>query len=242
MPCCFCFMCPLAVAIAFGVCSVKALSVSPGRSTHCSLIAVRSVVSVGEKSAAWWKLTRLAGDADVVVMLLAWCLLTLLVLRFQSVFVWGVRVPCRIVSPINWISHVPVVNFASQPASQSLLMETKDVGPREGKRWASVAVAGRLGKLRFAVWVDLIVVPSGSSTAIGVVASRMLMIGSSVVLIVMKSVVKKWPVLPVSAMIGCVGGPIVVSFGNGVILLMLSLRSCFFVGSRPFHSFCSVEG
>ena len=90
-----------------------------------------------------------------------------------------------------------------QPASQSSPMETKECGPRDGNRWASVAWEGRPLIGRLPIFVDSMVLPSGSDTRMGVWVARTLI--KSVL-----SIVKKCPVLPVSAIflfvIGVVGG------------------------------------
>ena len=47
------------------------------------------------------------------------------------------------------------VKVATQPASQSWPMDRREVSPRAGNRWAVLADAGRLGRLRSTWWVDV---------------------------------------------------------------------------------------
>ena len=58
--------------------------------------------------------------------------------------------------------------------------------------WASQAVGGSKGMLRSAVWVEVMVLPSGSKTEMLGLAVRWLRLGAWIVM--------KWPVEPVSAM------------------------------------------
>jgi hypothetical protein len=82
---------------------------------------------------------------------------------------------------------------AEQPASQSWPMESKEWGCRSGKTWAWRAEAGRVGMLSWAEEFDSRVLPSGRETVIGVsVGWKAGVCGGSKV--------RKWPVLPVSAM------------------------------------------
>jgi hypothetical protein len=64
-----------------------------------------------------------------------------------------------------------------------------------GKRWATRAAGGRLGRLRSAMCVELMVVSSAKRTVMEVVVGRVLWR-----LAVLKA--RKWLVLPVSAMSG----------------------------------------
>ena len=83
-------------------------------------------------------------------------------------------------------------NSAVQPASQSWPMERSEPEVRSGNRWARRAASGRLGIWRRPVWVDVMVLPSGSWTWIGVVAGWMSEHGPSIMM--------KWPLQPLSAM------------------------------------------
>ena len=79
-----------------------------------------------------------------------------------------------------------------QPASQSCPIETKEDGPRLGKRCASVALIGSPLIGRFPILVETMLLPSGRYTLMGAGVGRTL---TSVAL----SMVKKCPVAPVSA-------------------------------------------
>ena len=69
-------------------------------------------------------------------------------------------VPVRMSCSLSQISAVVEVKIAVHPASQSWPMEMRLVLPREGNKWAVLAVAGSCGRLIWAaVWVDCIVVP-----------------------------------------------------------------------------------
>jgi hypothetical protein len=90
---------------------------------------------------------------------------------------------------------------ASQfPCLTRVLMETRELDARSGKMWARVAASGKEGMFqgREAVWVDVIVLPSGISTSMGVVVGRRFRQGLLRV--------RKWPVVPVSAIAVRVGG------------------------------------
>jgi hypothetical protein len=60
--------------------------------------------------------------------------------------------------------------------------------------WVSHAAGGRDGRLSWAVWVEVIVSPSGSRTLMPELTRRLLWKGASTVM--------KWPVAPVSEMAG----------------------------------------
>ena len=62
---------------------------------------------------------------------------------------------------------VEAVKVAWQPASQSWPMETKDVSPREGKRWTRLAFLGSPGIGSSAVCVEIMELLSGSLTVKG---------------------------------------------------------------------------
>ena len=62
----------------------------------------------------------------------------------HSSVVLGVLVPLRMTSPIKLMLQWDDLKRASQPASQSLLMDTRDVAPSAGNKWACVALMGGL--------------------------------------------------------------------------------------------------
>jgi hypothetical protein len=83
---------------------------------------------------------------------------------------------------------------ASQfPSLTRVLMEMRELEARSGKMWAWVAAAGREGmfQAREPVWVEVMTLPSGISTSMGLVVGRRFRHGLVRV--------RKWPVVPVSA-------------------------------------------
>ena len=66
---------------------------------------------------------------------------------------------------VTWV----FVNVASHPLLQSCPMESTAWLVSPGKIWASVACDGRSGKLMWQVWVDQMLLPSGSLTWMGLV-------------------------------------------------------------------------
>ena len=76
----------------------------------------------------------------------------------------GDLAPVRMVAPSREMSTVLGWNVAVQPWSQSRPMESREPEERAGKMWATHAVAGRCGRSRVAVWVEVMVVPSGRRT------------------------------------------------------------------------------
>ena len=108
-------------------------------------------------------------------------------------------VPVRMSSPLSQISAVVEVKITLHPASQSWPIEIKLVLPREGNRWAVLAVTGSCGMSIWAVWVDCIVVPSGKETWIPLLLLSLLLWGALSE--------RKWLVAPESNMICW--------FGNG---------------------------
>ena len=91
----------------------------------------------------------------------------------------GVRGPCSIRSLSLWMLTLFLVNVAVHPASHNWPMEISDPAPwsSAGKMWAAVASGGSVGYGRLAVWVDVMVAPSGRCTVMGVVVGLMLMHG-----------------------------------------------------------------
>ena len=77
---------------------------------------------------------------------------------------------------VNWV----LVKRAEHPWSQSWPIDKSAWLASPGKMWASVAAAGRPGRLMWQVWVDQMLLPSGSLTWIGVVAGAMWVHGLSV--------------------------------------------------------------
>ena len=77
----------------------------------------------------------------------------------------GDLVPVRIVAPSREMSMVFLGwNVAVQPWLQSRPMDRREPEERAGKMWATHAAAGRCGRSRVAVWVEVMVVPSGRRT------------------------------------------------------------------------------
>ena len=74
----------------------------------------------------------------------------------------GDRVPVRTVCPWRWMVTVVVSKMAVQSLSQSCPMEMRDPDVRVGKMCAVQASSGRKGMWRLAVWLDVMVLPSGS--------------------------------------------------------------------------------
>ena len=105
----------------------------------------------------------------------------------------GVRSPRRRSESVLWMVTSSLVKVAVHPASHSWPMEMRELAPwlSAGKRWAAVAVFRREGKGRWAVWVEVMVSPFGRWTVMGFSASCWCVLGASVV--------KKWPMVPVSA-------------------------------------------
>jgi hypothetical protein len=94
-------------------------------------------------------------------------------LRVQRCVV-GVRYPVRATWPLCLMVTVVAVKCAVQPWSQSWLMETRELEAKLGKMWAWQALGGRKGKQRSAVWVDVMVFPSGMRTLIPWLARHLL--------------------------------------------------------------------
>ena len=74
----------------------------------------------------------------------------------------GVHVPVRTVWPWRWMVTVVASKNAVQSLSQSCPMEIRDPDVRVGKMCAVQASSGRKGIWRLAVWLDVMVLPSGS--------------------------------------------------------------------------------
>ena len=74
----------------------------------------------------------------------------------------GNHVPVRTVWPWSWMVTVVASKKAVQSLSQSCPMELRDPDVRVGKMCAVQASSGRKGMWRLAVWLDVMVLPSGS--------------------------------------------------------------------------------
>ena len=74
----------------------------------------------------------------------------------------GDRVPVRTVFPWRWMVTVVASKKAVQSLSQSCPMEVGDPDVRVGKMCAVHASSGRKGMWRLAVWLDVMVPPSGA--------------------------------------------------------------------------------
>ena len=77
-------------------------------------------------------------------------------------------VVCAIVTVVS-------VKVAVHPASQSWPMESREVSPSAGNKWTMHADNGSWGILSSAMWVLVMVVPSGSWTMRGKAADRTLL-------------------------------------------------------------------
>ena len=112
---------------------------------------------------------------------------------------------------LPWMMHwllsiiftLVAVNNASHPASQNLEMEIKHLPWRAGKMWPSHAVAGAFFHGMVAVWEEVMMLPLGSSTWRGVLATCTFWRHGCWT----QSMERKLEVLPVSAM--AKGGPTV---------------------------------
>ena len=72
------------------------------------------------------------------------------------------RVPVRMMSLLRLMVTVSAVNVAIHPWSQRVPMEMREPEASVGKIWQ--AEGGSCGMLRKAVWVESMVLPSGSVT------------------------------------------------------------------------------
>ena len=95
------------------------------------------------------------------------------------------------------------LKVTSHPASHSCPMERRVWDAKSGTMCTWRAAGGRCGISNSAVWVEYMIVPLGLWMAIGWVAGCLLTTGSVVV--------PKWAVLPVSAMMDVMGGPVEIS-------------------------------
>jgi hypothetical protein len=90
-----------------------------------------------------------------------------------------VLVPCA----TSWVPYRIVTllrsNVTVQPASHNGAMAMSDTDLICGKRWTRFAWAGRKGRFKEPVWVEVMVLPSGSVTCIGEMAGRMSVQGPS---------------------------------------------------------------
>lgn len=152
--------------------------------------ACSKVDSAGENMAAWRNVTMLAGVAEPMTALAAAGAGGCRCHRLVS----GDRSPCITMASsyetVNWA----LVMVAVQPASHNCPNEMRECVAKSGTMWTWVAVAGRTGMLSEASWVDTMIVPLGLRMEMGLLVTRLLMRGISVV--------QKWAVLPVSRMAG----------------------------------------
>ena len=77
-------------------------------------------------------------------------------------FVSGHLVPVSITLLLREISTLCLVKVALQFASHIFPMDSREVFWRAGNRWASLALEGREGMSNCAVWVDRMLLWSGS--------------------------------------------------------------------------------
>jgi hypothetical protein len=201
------------VATDDGGCCRRVLVERPGKSVmKFRARAARRVERVGENSAA-------CAQATSSGVLVWW---------FTASAVWGCavwdtvrgtvhrrvcwsRLPVRTVMSSCVTVMSSAVNVAVQPTSHNCPMLRSECGWSLGNTWAVVASWGSAGRLISAMPVERIVLPSGRDTVMG---------GSPVAVLGMghAAAVRKWPVLPVSAMAveqrvtgegEIVGGPVI---------------------------------
>ena len=73
-------------------------------------------------------------------------------------------------SLLSWVtSHLFLEKVTSQSWSQNLAMDMSEWDARSGRMWASLEAVGSCGRSRAHVWVDCMLLPSGSCTLMGVV-------------------------------------------------------------------------
>jgi hypothetical protein len=95
-------------------------------------------------------------------------------LRVQRLLVCKFLVPVRMSWPW-WVMITPSWwKVAWQPASQSKPMETREWELSSGKRSTLVAVGGSPAMGRWAVWVEVMMLPSGRLTFTGLLVGWML--------------------------------------------------------------------
>jgi hypothetical protein len=87
--------------------------------------------------------------------------------------VLGDMVPVRMVVSFFWMVTVVAVKIAWQPWSQRRPIEMREPEEREGKMCARQAAVGSGGMSRSAVWLEWMLLPSGSLTAMLEVAGRL---------------------------------------------------------------------
>jgi hypothetical protein len=101
-------------------------------------------------------------------------------------------VPVRTILSSSVMETLVAVKVAVHLESHSWPIEIRGPALRLGTMWALRASSGtRAGTSRSASWVDCMELPAGSSTVMLGFAGHLLMKGASEV--------RKWPVLPVSA-------------------------------------------
>ena len=77
---------------------------------------------------------------------------------------------CIVGMPLLCTSHDMPLITTLHPALQSFTTDTNECDANSGTMWASLALGGSCGSAIFAVWLDLMNVPSGSLMRSGFVA------------------------------------------------------------------------
>ena len=101
-------------------------------------------------------------------------------------------VPCHTIFLLYEIKKISLSYDTLQPASHTILMETKEVWARPGTACARMAALGGHGRYKLPVCVDFYVVPSGKFMTRGRVSGRIFLSGDPVRI--------KCPVYPESSM------------------------------------------
>jgi hypothetical protein len=186
--------------------------VSPGKPTSRLLrTAFCKVVSVGENNAAWANATNSPVRCTWLTMCVLCCIGSVVGTVGEIVGistgtdhsrVVGFLRPLRMVELKYWMSTRCLSKTAVHPTSHNWPTDSRECGCSAGNRWAMVAVLGMIGICSWVAAIDWIFWPSGRLTE---------MFGVSIVLVVGRwAVVRKWPVLPVSAMVWTYVGGLVV--------------------------------
>jgi hypothetical protein len=106
------------------------------------------------------------------------------------------RVPVMMTVSSRVMVTAVLVNTALHPWAQSCVLERREWEARFGNTCDFRAESGLVGILRFPVWVLVMMVPSGRETLMLVCLDVGTILSRSV------ETLKKWPVAPVSIMIG----------------------------------------
>ena len=86
---------------------------------------------------------------------------------------------CIVGLPLLCTSHDMSLIITLHPALQSFTTDTNECDANPGTMWASLALGGSCGSAIFAVWLDWMVVPSGSLMHSGSVASFLSVTGAA---------------------------------------------------------------